>query len=138
MTVKEKKANAKRMAKAVKKMSSKVKKSLERKQVEKAVSALQKHAEQVKGENLKKKLLENEDDNVLLTFTLNQIPQKPTARPLQIKLAHPLPHSRACLIVKDPAKAFKASLVGLKLPRLAKVIGFSKLKKQYKQFKDKR
>ena len=40
--------------------------------------------------------------------------------------------------MKDPARDFKSQLAALKVPCIAKVIGYTKLKKEFKQFKDKR
>ena len=42
------------------------------------------------------------------------------------------------MIVKDPARAFKDQIQDLDIPCIAKVIGFDKLKRNFKQFKDKR
>ena len=77
-----------------------------------------------------------------LTFTLTEVPQKPTPRPFQIKIPHPF-HSkdfstRVCVFVKDPASDFKKEISDLKIPCIAKVIGYDKLKRNFKQFKDKR
>lgn len=43
-----------------------------------------------------------------------------------------------CIFVKDPARAFKNQIQDLKIPCIAKVIGFDKLKRNFKQYKDKR
>jgi ribosome biogenesis protein UTP30 len=141
LTIAQKKKNAKILEKATKKMFAKVKKSIELKQVVKAITALAAFAKKQKDGNLVKKLLEDEDDSVNVNFTLTQLPQNPTPRPLQI----PLPHSfcaagltKACIFVKDPQRAFKDEIQSLKIPYLAKVIGYSKLKKNFKQYKDKR
>lgn len=42
------------------------------------------------------------------------------------------------MIVKDPARAFKDQIQDLKIPTIAKVIGYDKLKRNFKQYKDKR
>lgn len=42
------------------------------------------------------------------------------------------------MIVKDPARAFKDLIQDLNIPCIAKVIGYDKLKRNFKQFKDKR
>ena len=55
---------------------------MDKKQLVQAVTALKKYAGKVKEGNLKKKLLEDEDDFIQLTFTLTEIPTKPTPRPL--------------------------------------------------------
>lgn len=46
--------------------------------------------------------------------------------------------TRVCVFSKDPARELKDQLVSLKVPCIAKVIGVSKLKKNFKQYKDKR
>jgi ribosome biogenesis protein UTP30 len=43
-----------------------------------------------------------------------------------------------CVFSKDPARELKDQLASLKVPCIAKVIGVSKLKKNFKQYKDKR
>ena len=127
-------------------MSASLKKSLERKQIVKAVKALQVFQNKTKKEGKKgnKNLLEEEDSFVQVNFTLTQVPTKPTPRPLEIKVPHPYQGdekahaTRVCLFVKDPARALKNELAKLSVPCIAKVIGISKLRKQSKQFKDKR
>lgn len=42
------------------------------------------------------------------------------------------------MFVKDPSRAFKDQIQELKIPCIAKVIGFDKLKRNFKQYKDKR
>jgi ribosome biogenesis protein UTP30 len=42
------------------------------------------------------------------------------------------------LFVKDPARAIKNEIQDLKVPCIAKVIGYDKLKRNFKQYKDKR
>jgi ribosome biogenesis protein UTP30 len=89
-----------------------------------------------------KTLLQEEDKFVHLTFTMTEVPANPTPRPFQISLPHPFnskEHStRVCVFVKDPASAFKAQISDLKIPCIAKVMGLDKLKRNFKQFKDKR
>ena len=46
--------------------------------------------------------------------------------------------SRVCVFTKDPTRPFKDSLNKLQVPCIAKVIGYDKLKRNFKQFKDKR
>lgn len=96
----------------------------------------------MKAENLKKQLLDNEDDYVYVNFTLAQVPTKPTPKPQQVKVSHPFNNpkntTRVCVFVKDPAKDFKDKIQDLKIPCIAKVIGYDKLKREYKQFKDKK
>lgn len=89
-----------------------------------------------------KALLNDEDDAIHVSFTLNQVPKKPSPKPVMITLDHPFASenkkTRVCLFVKDPARAFKDQLCKVDVPCIAKVIGFDKLKRNFKQFKDKR
>jgi len=59
-----------------------------------------------------------------------------------IPLDHPFSsegkNTRVCLFVKDPARALKDQLCKVDSPCIAKVIGYDKLKRNFKQFKDKR
>ena len=59
-----------------------------------------------------------------------------------MKLSHPYltaeDNNRVCVFVKDPARAFKDEIQALKIPTIAKVIGFDKLRRNYKQYKDRR
>ena len=59
-----------------------------------------------------------------------------------IAIEHPFltqeQNSRVCVIVKDPARAFKDQIADLDIPCIAKVIGFDKLKRNFRQYKDKR
>lgn len=86
----------------------------------------------------------DEDQHIQVVFTLTQVPTKPTPRPLDIKLPHPFQGdakehgTRVCVFSKDPARELKDQLAELKVPCIAKVIGVSKLKKNFKQYKDKR
>ena len=73
---------------------------------------------------------------------MTALPDKPSQRPQLIKIPHPFTckadNSRVCLFVKDPARAFKDQIEDLDIPVIAKVIGFDKLKRNFKQYKDKR
>jgi len=90
-TVKEKKENAKKMLKAVKAYNAKLKSSIERKDITRAVQALLTYQKKVKSEKAAgtKQLLENENQFIQVNFTLTQVPQRPTPRPLEIKVPHP-------------------------------------------------
>ena len=46
--------------------------------------------------------------------------------------------TRICIFVKDPEADFKAQIASLKIPCIAEVIGFDRLKRDFHQFKDKR
>lgn len=73
-------------------------------------------------------------------------PLVPTlAPPVSCLLCSRLPHSvlnpedgvSLCIVVKDPAKGFKEQLAAAPVPGFTKVIGASKLRKNYSQYKDK-
>lgn len=138
-TVREKKENARRMLKAVKAINAKLKSSIERKDITRAVQALQGYYKKLKAQSAAgtKQLLETEDQFIQVTFTMTQVPQRPTPRPLEIKVPHPFQgdnnhDTRVCVFAKDPARALKDQLADLKVPAIAKVIGISKLRKEYK------
>ena len=103
----------------------------------KAIAALKKYTKSKKQGN---NLLTDEDDAIHLSFTLTQVPQKPSPKPLMIPLEHPFASEqrRVCVFVKDPARALKDQLCKVDVPCIAKVIGYDKLKRNFKQFKDKR
>lgn len=136
----EKKENARKMLKAVKAFNAKLKSSIERKDITRAVQALQAYFKKVKSTNAAgtKQLLEKDDQHIQVTFTLTQVPQRPTPRPLEIKVPHPFQgeakehDTRVCVFVKDPSRAFKDEIAELNIPSIAKVIGMSKLRKEYK------
>ena len=132
--------NAKLMAKQVKAMKAQVLQSLDVKQVAKAVKALQGY---VKAKREKSGgLLDEEDEYINLSFTMTQVPTNPSARPFQVNLPHPFhsesENSRICVFVKDPAREFKDQIQELNIPCIAKVIGYDKLKRNFKQYKDRR
>jgi len=110
---------------------------LNKDQVTKAVVALLKHMDNVT--NSKKSSLLEEDNLVLLGFSFFKIPEKKKVKPTPI----PIPHSlfeqdiEICLFTKDPQKFYKEKLVeqGVKV---AKVIGLTKLRKNYGTFEAKR
>ena len=104
------------------------------------MKALQKlHAKKIL--EAKGSLLDDEDDGVFVTFTMTQVPTNPSPKPQMITLENPFTNeeqnSRFCIIVKDPAREFKDQISDLKIPCVAKVIGFDKLKRNFKQYKDK-
>ena len=77
-----------------------------------------------------------------MSFTLNQLPSKPTPRPLQFAVPAPFNtkenDTRVCIFVKDPESEFRKQIANLDLPCIAEVIGFDRLKRDFRQFKDKR
>lgn len=80
--------NQKLMNKAISKMDSSVKQSVDSKQVLSAIKALQKHFKQQKDKK-SKSLLENEDAYVHVNFTMTKVPTNPTPRPMQVPIPHP-------------------------------------------------
>ena len=128
--------NATTLKKSIAKMKKAVTTKLDSKQVLKAVKALKKHsASQKKGP------IEDEP-RINLTFSLTKVPLKPSPKPVLIELAKPLhsadTNSRICLIVKDPEQETKDVLAKLEVPTIADVIGVDRLKREFKQYKDKR
>lgn len=87
-------------------------------------------------------ILDEEDEYINLTFTMTQVPTHPSARPFQVALPHPYhsktENSRVCVFVKDPARAFKDEILDLDIPCIAKVIGYDKLQRNFRQYKDRR
>lgn len=73
---------------------------------------------------------------------MSHLPQKPSPKPHLIELKAPIYSSeyktRVCMLVKDPAREFKDEIEDMDIPCIAKVIGFDKLRREFKQFKDKR
>lgn len=138
--VKLKKENQKAMEKAVSQMESKVKQEVKAKQIVMAIKALQKFAQQ-KSKGIKN-LLADENEDIHLGFTLTKVPSTPSPRPLQIKIPHPFNckanDTRVCVIVKDPESAFRKQIEDLDIPCIAEVIGFDRLRRDFRQFKDKR
>jgi hypothetical protein len=68
--VKEKRFNAAKMVKQAKKMNAKLKASLEKKQIVRAVQALLSFSKRSKEAGAAKNLLEDEDQFIQVTFTL--------------------------------------------------------------------
>ena len=134
-----KKENAKVLEKSIKEMTSAVKESLDLKQVALAAKALQKYE---KDKKKGKSLLSDENAAVHLSFTMTKVPKNPSPKPIQVKLDNPFNSeknmTRVCLFVKDPEEDFKNLLDQLKLPCIADAIGFDRLKREFKQYKDKR
>jgi len=143
--VKLKVENQKVMDKSIKTMQAEVKQTLEAKQVISAVKALQKYFKDAKdkaSKAAKKNLLEEEDGFVHVNFTLTQVPVKPTPRPMAVSIPKAFNtkdnRSRVCVIVKDPEADFRSQIENMDLPCIAEVIGFDRLKRDFKQFADKR
>ena len=81
-------------------------------------------------------LLNDEDQTVHVTFTMTQVPTNPSPKPQMIAIDNPFTteeqNSRVAVIVKDPAREFKDQIQRLNIPCIAKVIGFDKLKRNFK------
>ena len=135
-----KKLNAKLLEKQLKNTTSQCLAKVDVKQIAKAVKALQDYKKRKHADS--KGLLDNPESLITLSFTMTSVPEKPSQRPQLIKIPHPFisesENSRVCIFVKDPARAFKDQIQDLKIPCIAKVIGFDKLKRNFKQYKDKR
>lgn len=85
-------------------------------------------------------LFEENTETVQLQFTLSKIPERRKVKPLVIPLPNPLYNDKSavCFISKDPQKTYKELLIREKpLPGLTKVIGVDKLRRNYKEPKDK-
>jgi len=130
--------NQKTMNKSISKMESHVKQSISAKQVTSAIKALQKYfvSKQDKvSKSTKKNLLQDEDAYIHLNFTLSKLPTRPTPRPMQVKIPHSFlseqHNSRICVFVKDPESDFRKQIEDLKIPCVAEVIGFDRLKRDF-------
>lgn len=114
--------------------------SLDKTLIKKAAKALLTHHE-----NLKKKsrnLLDTGDDFIYLEIVMSQVPTQYSIKPIQIKLPVPIYgqqfQSRFAIFSTDPQRAFKDKIQDLDIPCIAKVIGYTKLVKNYPQYNDKR
>jgi len=105
-------------------------------QVTKAVNALLKYVENAK--KSKKDQLIEESDTILLVVSLFKIPEKKVA-PIQIPLSNPIYEEdlEICVFTKDPQKEFKEKFQQQNV-KVAKIIGITKLKKNYKTFEARR
>lgn len=91
-----------------------------------------------------KDLLTEEHEFINIQVEVNHLPDIPTLRSVSIPIPHPIYakkfNSQVMLVVKDPQRAMKEKLdtLGLKDTPLTKIIGISKLGKNYTQYKDRR
>lgn len=73
----------------------------------KALKAFAKKQSEAQASNL----LSDEDQTIHVTFTMTQVPTNPSPKPQMLSIEHPFlseeQRSRVCVIVKDPARAFK-------------------------------
>lgn len=126
-------------------MELSVKQQMDMKQAQAAVKALQKYFKiksKLSSAGKKQLLADDEDCFINLSFTLTQLPMRPSPRPVQIELPHPITsaeyNTRACVFVKDPESAFRKEIASMDIGCIAEVIGFDRLKRDFHQYKDKR
>lgn len=123
-------------------MKAQVAEKVDMKQVVLAAKALKDFAKKQAEVKERTTILSEEDQTVHVTFTMTQVPTNPSPKPQLVTIDHPFlteeQRSRVCVIVKDPARAFKDQIQDLNIPTIAKVIGLDKLKRNFKQYKDKR
>ena len=79
-----------------------------------SIKALQKYfktSQQHESQSKKKQLLADDDPFVHVSFTLTQVPTRPTPRPLRVEIPKPFNSkkfdTRICIFVKDPESEFK-------------------------------
>jgi len=110
--------------------------------IKKAAAALKSYISTKKDTSSKKELLEDEDNFIYVTITLSKVPTKFSPKPVQISLPHAIYGEKylthICLFVKDPQRKFKDLVQDLEVPCLAKIIGYEKLMKNYKQYETRR
>jgi len=108
--------------------------------IKNAFTALKSFAETKK--ETTKDLLEDEDNFIYVTITLSEIPLKFSPKPIKVPLKHPIYGSNylthICLFVKDPQRRYKDLVKDLEIPCLSKIIGYTKLLKNYKQYESRR
>lgn len=115
---------------------------LDVKQAKKAIKALAaylKRQADIKSDG-KSQLFEDESD-VQLIISLKRIPEKSKNKPFLVPVPHTIygrEGSEICLITKDPQRDFKEQLERSPVDCVTKVLGLSKLRTNYKQYKDRR
>jgi len=123
--------------KILKKVKDQVK--LDKNQIKQAIEILQGLSSKDKK---KTELLDSDDGFIYIEVVLNKLPDEYSMRPVQIKLPVPIYSddfmTRACIVSKDPQRDYKNKIAGLDIPCIAKVIGYTKLQRNYQQFEDKR
>jgi len=107
---------------------------LDEAQVKAAAKALLIYAQKQQGDSLFE-----EDAFISMALTLKKVPEKGRVKPWRIPIEHSLYTDKSiCLITKDPQASFKAALEKEPIPGVDKVIGLSKLRKNYRQYKERR
>ena len=115
-------------------------------QVAKAVGALAKHIEKVKAEGKSQLFEEDGDaDTYNLLISMRKVPQKASNKLVPVKIPYPMLNldvAEVCLIVKDHQgeghKEAKKKVAEMEKCGVAKVLGISKLRNNYKPHEAKR
>jgi len=123
--------------KILKKVKDHVK--LDKSQIKQAIDVLK----EISSKDKKKtELLDSDDGFIYIEVALNKLPDEYSMRPVQIKLPVPIYSddfmTRCCIVSKDPQRDYKNKIAGLDIPTFAKVIGYTKLQRNYQQFEEKR
>ncbi len=116
--------------------------------VVKAVKSLISHTAK-STEGSKSNLLQVKDlppHHLALNITLSRVPSKPSFKPIRIDVPHDVvtdeagEEAEACLIVKDESKAWTKEFIesNPSVSFIKKVVTLSKLRSDYKEFKDRR
>ncbi|KAK1443441.1 ribosomal protein L1 like protein [Babesia gibsoni] len=105
----------------------------------KAIDALQARADKLRESQTRNLLEDPSTSYVFLQVYLKKVFTEAHVKPLKIKLEHPIYEGKdVCVFVKDPQKHWKKVLSDLNIREIKKVIGVDKLRKKYKEYKDKR
>lgn len=111
MVVAMKKANDLKIKKQLKATKALVAEKVDMKQIVLAANALKNFTKKQSDVKQRSTILNDEDQTVHVTFTMTQVPTNPSPKPHMISIDHPFlseaQNSRVCIIVKDPARAFK-------------------------------
>jgi len=127
------------------------KNQLDKAQVKRAVRALMTHHQKTTAEKAKEmstKALLEEDDTFSLVISWKKMKEQknvgkhgvgPLLKPIVIPLPHTL-HANAeiCVFTKDPQKEWKEKFLKAAVSNVEKVVGLTKLRKNYKTFEAKR
>ncbi|ORM39532.1 Ribosomal L1 domain-containing protein 1 [Babesia sp. Xinjiang] len=107
--------------------------------VRKAVTALQARAKAERESRTLDLLDDPSRSYIFLQVFVHKVFTEAHVRPLQIKLKNPIYKGKeVCLFVKDPQKHWKKVIRELNIHEIQKVISVEKLKKKYKEYKDRR
>ncbi|KAK1936021.1 hypothetical protein X943_000986 [Babesia divergens] len=105
----------------------------------KAIDALQERAERIRESQTRNLLDDPSRSYVFLQIFLKKIFTETHVRPLKIKLEYPIYEGKdVCLFVKDPQKHWKKLIEDLNIREIKKVIGVDKLRKKYREYKDRK